>query len=199
MDIWAFDRTHAAWAETGFGDPNQTAQLFTYVEPWQARFEVRGHVALADANVSSGMADVPMASYRFVSNGPVPIDVQSLSLRASGTGNDAMDISTVRLWWDRNADGAVDAGDDLLASRAYPGDDATLSLSTVALDDLEQFHPVDLLVAYDFSAAAGSTGSFRLVLDVADIRAKQTGSDTTVSVTAPAGFMLTSRTVTVSP
>ncbi len=199
MDIWGFDRNHAAWAETGFGDPNQTGQLFTYVEPWQASFEVRAGVAPADANVNRGAANVPMASYRFISNGPVPVDVQSLSLRASGTGNDATHISAVRLWWDRNADGAADAGDELVAGGTYAADDGTLSLATGVLEALEQYDPVSLLVTYDLSAAAGCTGGFRLSIAMADIGAEQAGSDTSVSATAPVGFLLTSRTVTVSP
>ena len=32
-DIWAFDTTHAIRHEVGVGDPNDKAQLFTYVEP----------------------------------------------------------------------------------------------------------------------------------------------------------------------
>ena len=54
MDVWAFDRTHAAWAEVGFGDPNGKGQLFTYVEPEEASLELLARAAGSDANVSRG-------------------------------------------------------------------------------------------------------------------------------------------------
>ncbi len=197
MDIWGFDRTHAAWSEGGFGDPNQKAQLFTYVEPWEPNFEVLAHTALAHADVNRGTTDVPMASFRLYSNGPVPIRVTSLTLGAAGTGNDVADITTVKLWWDKNADAARDAGDVLLGSDTYSADNGTVSLPIGAAYPLEQFIPMHLLVTYDLSAAIRNLKTFSLSLAPPDVDAETADTASPVAASAPASIVLTSRTVTV--
>ena len=173
MDVWAFDRTHAAWAEVGFGDPNGKGQLFTYVEPEQASLELLARAAGSDANVSRGAPDVLMGAYELRSLGPVPVSVQSLTLHASGSGNDATDIAAVKLWLDRNGDGAVDAGDTLLASGRFGADDGDVTLASHAVGSLEQFQSVRLLVTCDLSASGGYSGSFRLASGAADVGARE--------------------------
>jgi uncharacterized repeat protein (TIGR01451 family) len=197
MDIWAFDRTHAAWAEVGYGDPNQTPQLFTYVEPWQPNFEVLTHTTFTNANVNRGTANVPMASFRLFSHGPVPINVQSLTLRAAGTGNDATDLSQVELWWDQDSDGTLDAGEPLLGSGTYNADNGTVTLAIGAAYPLEQFIPMHVLVTYDLSAAIRNLKTFSLSLNPADVSARTADTNTTVAASAPASVVLASRTVTV--
>ncbi len=71
-DIWAFDTTHAIWHEGGAGDPNGESQLFTYVEPWEANFEILPEVTIKNGYVKGGDANVPMASYKLFNHGPVP-------------------------------------------------------------------------------------------------------------------------------
>jgi uncharacterized repeat protein (TIGR01451 family) len=198
MDIWAFDRTHAAWAEGGYGDPNQKTQLFTYVEPWEPNFEVRTHTTLADANINRGTTNVPMASFRLFSHGPVPVNVQSVTLHAAGSGNDATDVSMIKLWWDKDADGALDASDVLLGSGTYVADNGTVALPMGAAYPLEQFIPMHVLVTYDISAAIRNLKTFSLSLKPSDVNAVTVDTATTpVAASAPASVVHTSRTVTV--
>ena len=53
----------------------------------------------------------------------MPLKVSALRLKASGTGNDLLDVAAVKAWWDRDANGVVDPTDTLLASDVYPADD----------------------------------------------------------------------------
>ena len=199
MDVWAFDRTHAAWAEVGFGDPNQKGQLFTYVEPAQASIELLARPAGSDASVSRGSPGVLMSAYDLRSNGPVPVSVQSVTLHGSGSGNDATGIAAVKLWLDRNGDGAVDAGDTLLASGSFGADDGNVTLASDAVGPLEQFQSVTLLVTCDLAATGSYSGSFRLTAGAADVSAREAPGGAPVMASAPAGFALTSRTITVRP
>ena len=199
MDIWAFSRNEAAWAETGFGDPNQTSQLFTYVEPWEANLEIRENVALDDANIARGTSDVPMASLMVVGHGPVPVIMPLLVLGASGTGNDAADITAVKLWMDHNADGIVDGGDELLSTSNFSGDNGTANLLLAAAGQLEQFNPVYLLVTFDLSNVGAYAGTYRVSLDVDDVEAEDADTGGPISVSTPTDFVITPRTVTVLP
>lgn len=199
MDVWAFDRTHAAWAEVGFGDPNQIGQLFTYVEPAQSSFEARAHVPLADASMARGASNVPLASYRVTSFGPTPIANGTLSLRASGSLNDAAHVTSIRVWWDRNGDGTVDAGDAQLANGAFGADDGTVTLSLAGAGALEQLIPVQLLVTCDLSSSAGYSGTLRVLLPATEARGEESDTGAPIQAVAPTGFVLASRTITVSP
>ncbi len=197
MDVWAFDRTRAAWAEGGYGDPNGKTQLFTYVEPWEPNFEVLPHVSLADATVARGTTAVAVASWRLIANGPVPITVRSLTLRAAGTGDDAADLAAVRLWLDANGDGALDTGDALLDSARYDTDDGAVTLSIGPSHLLEQLVPLDVLVTYDLSPAIRHLVTFSFSLGPSEVDAATSDTGAAVAASAPAGSLLRSRTVTV--
>jgi Bacterial Ig-like domain (group 2) len=199
MDIWGFDRTHAAWAEVGFGDPNQRGQLFTYVEPVLANVEVFALAAPADATVGRGAAGNLMGAYELRNHGPVPVRVLSVTLHASGTGNDVTDITAIKLWRDDNGDGAVDAGDALLANATIAADNGPAVFNTATLGALEQTQVVRLLVTYDMSAATTYSGSFRHALSAGDIVAQDAEGGASVAIGPPAGMALTSRTITVGP
>jgi hypothetical protein len=196
-NIWAFDTTHAIWHEGGAGDPNGELQLFTYVEPWEANFEILPEVTIKNGYVKGGDANVPMASYRLFNHGPVSIRLTQLTVRASGGGNDGENITAARLWMDQNANGYVDSEDLPLAQGVYSGDNGTLSLP---LDNvvLEQFIPQYLLVTYDFASGISLGKSFTLNLDVTDVEAETADTETAVAPTAPPGYRLTGRTVTAA-
>jgi hypothetical protein len=198
MDVWAFDRTHAAWAEVGFGDPNGIGQLFTYVEPVQSSLEAQAHAPLTDASVARGATNVPLASYRLTSHGPTPISNGTFTLRASGSLNDATHVTAVRVWWDRDGDGAVDVDDMQLASGSFSTDDGTATLSLSGAGTLEQLNPVQLLVTCDLASATGYTGTFRVLLAAATVSGSESGG-ATVTATAPTDFVVAGRTITVTP
>ncbi len=196
-DIWAFDTTHAIWHEGGTGDPNGESQLFTYVEPWETNFEILTEVAIKNGYVKGGETDVPMASYKLFNHGPVPIRLTQLTVRASGSGNDAASVKAVKLWCDQNVNGYVDSEDLLLAQGAYSGDNGTLSfpISDVVLD---QFIPRYLLVTYDFGMDLSPGKSFTLNLYLTDVMAETADTRSGVPPTAPSGYRLTGRAVTAA-
>jgi WD40 repeat protein len=66
----------------------------------------------ANFGASASQDDVPILGFQLA---PAGIEVQSLQLDMSNmTGIDIADISSARVYWDKNSDGAVDAGDELV-------------------------------------------------------------------------------------
>jgi hypothetical protein len=89
------------------------------------------------------------------------VNLTTLHLKAVGSGNDLTGISDVSLYLDLNGDGAVDAGDSLLANGTFPLDNGTLTLSFN--QDLPPSGNVNLLVAYNFTTSA-MTGTYQVQL-----------------------------------
>jgi len=196
-DVWAFDRVNAAWAEGGIGDPNARSQLFTYVEPFIPSFETLENEQFPDAEMNPGASGVPMASYRVYNLGPVPIRLNSLRLQASGSGHDANDIATVRLWLDREGDGAIGSGDPQLGSGSYGADDGTVMLSLSPAQTLEQFEALHLLVSYDFRSGIQGEPTYRASLAAADVGVQRIDTSASVASTAPTGHTIVGRTITL--
>lgn len=199
MDVWAFDRTHAAWAEVGFGDPNGVGQLFTYVEPAQASVELRANPTVADATVSRGTLRAIMAAYRIESRGPARVTVANLVVHGSGSANDAAAMTAVKLWLDRDGDAELDVDDTQLASGAFAADDGTLTLSLAGASSLEQFDAINVVVTCDLAPGTGYSGTLRVLLSAADVSAKDAVSGTPVGVSLPSGYTLAGRTLSVLP
>jgi uncharacterized repeat protein (TIGR01451 family) len=198
MDIWAFSRTSAAWAEGGYGDPNGRSQLFTYVEPEVPAFEVLRCASADPGPVVPGSNNVLMACFRIVNLGPVPIRINSLRLRASGTGNDATDIASVRVWRDRNGNGARDPDDPQLASGTYASDDGSVDLNLSPTSTLEQFQSLQLLVTYDFGGGIRDLKTYQVSLASTDVGAQRTDTNASITAIAPTGYVLPGATVNVS-
>lgn len=86
--------------------------------------------------------------------------IDSLRLRASGSGDDFADVTEVRLVRDANGDGVWQGGEPLLGTGHYSADDGTVQFTEVALE-LDPGTVADLLVVYDvsFPATAGPSGA----------------------------------------
>ncbi len=194
--IWAFGTTHAIWHEAGAGDPNGKGQIFTYIEPWEANFEVLPGVEIKDGYIEGGETNVPIASYKFFNHGPVPIKVSNIIIHASGTGNDSADIASAKLWHDKNANGYVDSEDTLLSAGSYSADDGSINFSFNGLL-IDQFIPVYFLVTYDFNSQIKVGKTFVCSLFAAEVQAREQTEDKIVAPTAPSGYPLTSRLITV--
>jgi hypothetical protein len=122
-------------------------------------------------------------------------DVSSLTLTASGTGNDSAEIAAVHLLRDNNADGAYDAGDTLLASGVYSADDGTVVFGGLTLT-VPAASQVTLLVIQDISAGAAQ-GTFRTgVAQATDVTT--TGAVSSVPLTVN-GTPAHGNAVTVEP
>jgi hypothetical protein len=199
--IWAFDTMHAVWKDGGVGDPNGVSDVMMLVEPRSASFELLPGSAVLPSNVDPGDANVPVIGLRFVNNGPMPLKVTALKLQASGSGDDQLDVSTVKAWWDRAGNGVVDEDDVLLVSGVYPANNGLLTLNLGTKQFMQPRVPFNVLVTYDFGGFITSAGTFRAAVTVADVTAQSadTGTALIVSATAPTGTVITSDMTSVTP
>jgi photosystem II stability/assembly factor-like uncharacterized protein len=192
--VWLFDTMSAVWKDGGVGDPNDLSDIFTYVEPRIANVEVLPGTAIPPGSIAPGAANVGIVELRFVNNGPMPLKVVDLRLRASGSGDDRADVSRVKAWWDRDANGIVDAEDPLLASGVYPADDGEVALNLGSKFLAQARVPFDVLVTYDFTGAPTRTGTFVMSVNPATVMAQSAdaGPALVVAATAPLGTVLAS-------
>jgi hypothetical protein len=78
--------------------------------------------------IAKGAVDVPLAQLRLTPrDGSARLD--SLSLSASGTGRDDLDLAQLRLIHDTNANGQFDAGEAVLASGAFSVDNGSMTFT----------------------------------------------------------------------
>jgi hypothetical protein len=199
--IWAFSTMSAVWKDGGVGDPNGVADVLMLVEPRKANFEVLPGVALPAVNAQPGDTSVGVLSLRFMNQGPMPLKVSGLRLKASGTGNDQLDVATVKAWWDRDADGVVDPTDTLLTSGVYPADDGELALNLGSTYPAQSLLPYDVLVTYDFAGYVTAGGTYAITVTPSTVTAATTDSGTTLTVvaTAPAGTTIVSGQANLAP
>ncbi|MEM7804570.1 MAG: thrombospondin type 3 repeat-containing protein [Pseudomonadota bacterium] len=107
-------------------------------------------LSLPNVNVTAGQANVPMLRFRLTSN-TGSTRLNAITLRASGTGNDAAEVIAVRLWADADGDGSVSSGDTEIGTGNYSSDNGVLqlSLNTASHFDIPSGDS-DYLVTYDF-------------------------------------------------
>ena len=89
--------------------------------------------------------------------------LQALSLTSSGTGNDLLDITGVKVYVDSNGNGAVDAGETALAQGTFSGNDGAATLTLAAPRVFAANSTTKLLVTLDFNSSLAQT-SFKLAL-----------------------------------
>lgn len=110
-------------------------------------------------------ADLPMLQLRLTAGSKKDVRVISITLTASGTGNDQSGVSSVRLVKDVNGNGAYDAGVDIQIglSQTYRTDNGTVTFSN--LDQLIcASGTVDWLVLYNLSGTATRGQTFTVAL-----------------------------------
>jgi|GEM_PF-5319311 len=105
-------------------------------------------IDVADKTVASGETNVVMLRFSLTSN-TSDVVLNTLTLDASGTGNDATDVTAVRGWLDRNGNGAVDAGDTEIASGSFAENNDSLTL-TLAAPLMLDAGTTDFIVTYDY-------------------------------------------------
>jgi hypothetical protein len=108
-----------------------------------------GSATPGPATVAKGTADVPMLQFHLAP--AAPFTLGDITLSASGTGNEQVDVTAVKLYVDVNGDGRVDGGDNLLASGSYAGNDGTVTLPVTPGYTVSG--PTDFLVTYDFNVS----------------------------------------------
>ncbi|NOX69121.1 MAG: hypothetical protein GXP15_08035 [Gammaproteobacteria bacterium] len=105
-------------------------------------------ISVPNKSVATGNSDVLMLRLRLTANSS-DIDLTELTLSASGSGNDAGDISNVKVWVDSNADGAIGPADVQIGSGTYGADNGELVLQMSPVYRLDA-GVTELIVSYDF-------------------------------------------------
>lgn len=106
----------------------------------------------ANQTVAVGSTNVPVL--QFTINPPVPTTLDGITLIASGSGNDNINITAVKLYVDANANGIVDASESALASGTFPSNNGTV---TLAVSPVYAFSAQkSFLVTYDFNTTLAS-------------------------------------------
>lgn len=80
-----------------------------------------------DATRNKGQSNVSMLA--FTLNPSQATQLQSLTLQASGTGNDNLDLTAIKLIRDANANGQIDSGETPTATGTFSADNGTLTLT----------------------------------------------------------------------
>jgi uncharacterized repeat protein (TIGR01451 family) len=198
-NVWAFDELRGIWQDGGVGDPNGLSDIFRYVEPREPNFEVLAYANVASATVDPGASSVRVAAYEFTNHGPVPLVLNGLRLRASGTGDDRADITAVKAWSDTNGDGLLQGGEPQLASGTYVANDGEVTLNLGGDHLLQPLQALKVIFTYDFSGSINSLRTYGIALAPASVTADtaDAGPLLTVAATAPTGTSLPGATITV--
>ena len=80
-------------------------------------------------------------------------------MSATGTGNDALDITGVKLYVDANGNGIVDAGETALAQGTFGGNDGTVALTLASARVFAANSNTKLLVTLDFNSSLAQTSN----------------------------------------
>ncbi len=83
--------------------------------------------APTDATRNKGQSSVLMLA--FTLNPSQATQLQSITLQASGSGNDSLDLTSVKLIRDANANGQIDSGEAPIVSGTFSADNGTLTLT----------------------------------------------------------------------
>ncbi|GIW24984.1 MAG: hypothetical protein KatS3mg069_1251 [Meiothermus sp.] len=84
--------------------------------------------APTDATRNKGQSNVLVLA--FTLNPSQATQLQSITLQASGSGNDQLDLTAVKLIRDANANGQMDSGETPIANGTFSADNGTLTLPT---------------------------------------------------------------------
>lgn len=105
-------------------------------------------ISVANSNVVSGDTDQVMLRFSLNANS-ADIELRDVTLQASGSGNDASDISNVKVWVDTDADGVIGQVDVQIGSGTYSADNGELLLQMSAPYRLAA-GLTEFIVSYDF-------------------------------------------------
>ncbi|WP_297561901.1 fibronectin type III domain-containing protein [Meiothermus sp.] len=83
--------------------------------------------APTDATRNKGQSNVSMLA--FTLNPSQATQLQSITLQATGTGHDGLDLTAVKLIRDANANGQIDSGETPIATGNFSADNGTLTFS----------------------------------------------------------------------
>jgi len=117
----------------------------------------------ASLNANKGSSNVGALTLELGVGASSTVTLQALSLSASGTGNDLLDIAGVKIYVDSNGNGVVDAGETALTQGTFDGNDGAAALTLAAPRVFAANSTTKLLVTLDFNSSLAQT-SFKLAL-----------------------------------
>jgi len=136
---------------------NNTAHCVTSAVPITVAL---GGSTPASHTVTAGSSNVPMIE--FVLTPATQQTITGVTVQASGTGNEQADVSSVKLYVDKNGNGAVDSNDSLVASGTFAANDGSVTLAVTP--GLAITAPTALLVTYSFSVTVAERLGGAIVL-----------------------------------
>jgi hypothetical protein len=101
----------------------------------------------ANQVVQKGSTSVPMLEFALTPASLANLD--NVTIKAQGSGNEQVDVTAVRIYLDKNGDGLVNGTDSVLASGAFAANDGSVTLTLNPAYAITA--PVNILVTYDFS------------------------------------------------
>ena len=106
----------------------------------------------ANATVVAGSAGNPVLQVAVTAAEDEAVSLGGFTLSAAGSGQDALDLTAVKVFADLDGDGRAGPGDSLLATGRFAADDGTLELAPAAEVTVPAGATVHLLVTADLNA-----------------------------------------------
>ncbi|MHC5036848.1 MAG: InlB B-repeat-containing protein [Planctomycetota bacterium] len=119
----------------------------------------RGLHSAPSATLPPGSSSVAMVQFGVRTSSLEGGTISAVTFTGTGSGNDATEVTGLRLYRDTNGNGLLDSGEPLLGTGTYGTNDGTVTISGMN-ESLTVSSQTFWLVTYNFSAGAG-TGSFR--------------------------------------
>lgn len=114
-----------------------------------------GTQQLGDANI-----EVMMLQIDFFNN-ELAVLIDTITVTGEGTGDEASDVASVKFYNDVNNDGALDAGDTLLATSTFAADNGTVNLDLTDNGFTSAGSEKNGLVIYEINTSAASASTYK--------------------------------------
>jgi hypothetical protein len=147
-------------SESGPPDPNASNNTAACISTAVPVTVALGGSTPPSHTVAAGASDVPMIE--FLVTPASQQTITGVTVQASGTGNEQTDVTAVKLYIDKNSNGAVDAGDSVVATGTFAANDGTVTLAVNP--GLVITTPTALMVTYSFSVTVAERLGGAIVL-----------------------------------
>jgi hypothetical protein len=115
-----------------------------------------------------GSSDVVLQAFEVSYPGGPNNSFSSMTIKAVGTGDDVAHLNSVRLVQDMNSDQLFDAGDSVLATGAYSGNNDIVIFTLTGQPDFVAPATRDYLVVYDFNSSPPDGVTFACYVQAAN-------------------------------
>ncbi len=173
--------------------------LKTLVETGEIDISIDPVTNPAAAEIMNDAEVVPVLQLKLEeTTGYESVRIMGITLSASGTGHDADDIDEVRLYFDDNGDGQVDAGDTHIGTTTFSADDGTAYFPMYMVRTVDPGGNRHILVTCNFAGTASAGETF--ISSLADgvyVELKGMSSQSLIIPESVAGFPLDGNPMTI--